>query len=93
MIPPYPCFLIGVPPMMKTALTTLFRSDTSQAVRLPKALELRSSVKKVSITAIGNTRIIAPVGESWALWFEGPGVSEDFMVESEQPADQVREAL
>jgi antitoxin VapB len=78
---------------MKTALTTLFRSNTSQAVRLPKALELPVSVKKVSITAIGNTRIIAPVGDSWALWFEGPGVTEDFMADREQPADQHREGL
>lgn len=47
---------------MTTALTTLVRSNTSQAVRLPKALEFPESVKKVSVTAIGNTRIIAPVG-------------------------------
>lgn len=78
---------------MKTAITTLFRSNTSQAVRLPKALELPASVKKVSITAIGNTRIIAPVGESWALWFDGPGVTDDFMADREQPADQHREGL
>ncbi len=49
---------------MKSAITTLFRSNTSQAVRLPKALELPESVRKVSITAVGNTRIIAPAGES-----------------------------
>lgn len=76
---------------MKSALTTLFRSNTSQAVRLPKALELPDSVKKVSVTAIGNTRIIAPVGESWAVWFDGPGASVDFMIEREQPSDQMRE--
>lgn len=78
---------------MKSAVTTLFRSNTSQAVRLPKALELPESVRKVSITAVGNTRIIAPASESWAVWFDGPAVSEDFMASREQPEDQAREAL
>lgn len=78
---------------MTTALTTLFRSNTSQAVRLPKALELPESVKKVSVTAIGNTRIIAPVGESWAVWFDAPGASADFTEQREQPVDQLREAF
>lgn len=78
---------------MKSALTTLFRSNTSQAVRLPKALELPASVKTVRITAVGNTRIIAPVCDSWDLWFDGDGVSADFMVVREQPADQQREGM
>ena len=78
---------------MKTALTTLFRSNTSQAVRFPKALELPESVKKVSVTAIGNTRIIAPVGESWAVWFDAVGVTADFMDERYQPVDQQREVF
>ena len=78
---------------MKTALTTLFRSNTSQAVRLPKALELPESVKKVSVTAIGNTRIIAPVGESWVVWFDAAGVTADFMDERYQPVDQQRETF
>lgn len=78
---------------MTTARTTLFRSNKTQAVRLPKALELPDSVKNVSITAIGNTRIIAPVAESWLMWFDSPGVSDDFMNDREQPADQLRESL
>ncbi|MDH5327947.1 MAG: antitoxin [Gammaproteobacteria bacterium] len=71
--------------------TTLFKSNKSQAVRLPKAVALPDSVKKVEIVAIGNTRIITPAGESWDQWFDGPGVSEDFMVERDQPEDQHRE--
>jgi antitoxin VapB len=78
---------------MTTALTTLFRSNTSQAVRLPKALEFPESVKKVSVTAIGNTRIIAPVGESWDVWFDDAGATADFMAERDQPVDQQREAF
>lgn len=82
MVSQYPSIGVGI---MKTALTTLFRSNTSQAVLLPKAQELPESVTKVSVTAIGNTRIIAPVGESWAVWFDGAGVTADFMDERNQP--------
>jgi antitoxin VapB len=78
---------------VSSAVTTLFRSNTSQAVRLPKSLELPESVKKVRVTAVGNTRIIAPESESWALWFDGPAVSADFMAHRLQADDQQREAL
>jgi antitoxin VapB len=78
---------------MKTVRTTLFRSNTSQAVRLPKALELPASVKHVSITAVGDTRIIAPVGQSWEAWFAGAQVSADFMAERAQEEDQQRQLL
>ncbi len=78
---------------MKSATTTLFRSNTSQAVRLPRALELPDTVKKVKITAIGNTRVITPLGESWAEWFAGPAVTDDFMSSREQPQDQARDAI
>jgi len=78
---------------MKTARTTVFRSNKTQAVRLPKAVELPAEVTRVEIVALGNTRIITPAGQSWDLWFDGPGVSEDFLIGREQPEDQVREAL
>ncbi|MDI3514685.1 MAG: type II toxin-antitoxin system VapB family antitoxin [Gammaproteobacteria bacterium] len=79
--------------MASSSQTTVFRSNKTQAVRLPKALELPESVKKVTITAIGNTRVIAPVEASWDAWFDGPDVSADFMDTREQPADQSREAF
>lgn len=59
--------------------TTLFKSNKTQALRLPKPVALPDSVKKVDIVAIGNTRIITPAGESWDQWFNGHGVSDDFM--------------
>ena len=73
--------------------TTVFKSNKTQAVRLPKAVALPDSITKVDIVAVGNTRIITPAGESWDQWFDDPGVSEDFMVSREQPADQEREEL
>jgi len=79
--------------MMTTIHTTLFKSNKTQAVRLPKPVALPDSIKKVEIIAIGNTRIITPAGESWDHWFDGPGVSDDFMLDRDQPADQEREML
>lgn len=71
----------------------VFRSNRSQAVRLPKAVALPGDVKRVDVVAIGRTRILTPVGEAWDTWFDGPGASADFMVERRQPAGQEREPL
>ncbi|MDE0154717.1 MAG: type II toxin-antitoxin system VapB family antitoxin [Gammaproteobacteria bacterium] len=72
--------------------STVFKSNKSQAVRLPKPVALPDSVKKVDIVKIGSSRLITPAGESWDAWFDGPGVSDDFMTEREQPETQAREA-
>ena len=68
--------------------TTVFLSNRSQAVRLPKAVALPEDVKKVDVIAVGRTRIITPAGESWDSWFDGDSVSADFMNDREQPAVQ-----
>jgi len=79
--------------LMSTVHTTVFKSNQTQAVRLPKAVALPDSIKKVDIVAVGNVRIISPMGESWNQWFEAEGVSDDFMMQREQPKDQEREAF
>ena len=73
---------------MAIAHTKIFMSNKSQAVRLPKSVELPVSLRKVDIVAIGLKRIITPAGKSWDEWFDSPGISEDFMPSREQPADQ-----
>lgn len=73
--------------------STVFRNNKSQAVRLPKPVALPDSVKKVDIVKLGRARIITPAGESWDVWFDRKGVSEDFMPEREQPDHQERESL
>ncbi|MCI5168262.1 MAG: antitoxin [Candidatus Electrothrix sp. GM3_4] len=78
---------------MTCARTKVFKTNRSQAVRLPKAVSFPESIKEVEITAIGNKRIIAPADQSWDDWFDAPGVSDDFMKEREQPDDQIRETL
>ncbi len=78
---------------MVAVKTRIFKSNKSQAVRLPKAVELPASVKEVRIVAIGNQRIITPAEDSWDDWFDHPRVTDDFMSEREQPEDQSRETL
>lgn len=73
--------------------STVFKSNKSQAIRLPKAVALPDSVKKVEIVKLGRARLIAPAGEVWDSWFEGSGVSEDFMCGREQPEAQQRESF
>lgn len=73
--------------------TTLFMSNRSQAVRLPKAVAMPSDVKRVDVIAIGRARIITPAGEAWDSWFDGDDATADFMAEREQPADQERESF
>lgn len=73
--------------------STLFKSNQSQAVRLPKPVALPATVKKVDIVVLGRARLIAPAGEAWDSWFDADGVSDDFIPQREQPEDQERESL
>ena len=75
------------------AQSTVFKTNKSQAIRLPKPVALPDSVKKVDIVKLGRARLITPAGESWDVWFDRKGVSEDFMSEREQPGHQKRESL
>nr|VFK67931.1 MAG: antitoxin VapB [Candidatus Kentron sp. UNK]VFK73209.1 MAG: antitoxin VapB [Candidatus Kentron sp. UNK] len=71
----------------------LFKTNQNQAIHMPKAVAFPESIKKVSVVAFGNTRIITPIDESWDECFDGPGISDDFMSAREQPGDQIREPL
>ena len=72
---------------------TLFKSNRSQAVRLPKSVALPDDVKRVDVVVIGRTRILTPAGKSWNSWFDGEGVSPDFMSARDQPSDYAREGF
>lgn len=73
--------------------TTVFKSNRSQAVRLPKAVALPDAVKRVEVIRMGQARLIVPVGHGWDDFFAGPGVTDDFMTEHDQPAVQQRDGL
>ncbi len=73
--------------------TKVFKSNQSQAVRLPKAVAFPEDVKDVEIVVVGNSRIVTPVNQSWDSWFDSKSVSDDFMSHREQPEYQERESL
>lgn len=73
--------------------TTVFLSNKSQAVRLPKPVAMPDGVKHVDVIAVGNRRIISPAGTAWDEWFDGGVVASDFMTDRAQPSVQERESL
>lgn len=70
---------------------SVFTTNKSQAVRLPKDVAFPEGVKKVDIIPLGQARLVVPAGSAWDSWFESEGVSDDFMSERDQPADQQRD--
>lgn len=72
---------------------SVFQSNRTQAIRLPKAAAFPDDVKRVDIVSIGRTRIITPEGGIWDTWFDEEGVTADFMTDRDQPAEQERETL
>ncbi len=72
--------------------STVFLSNKSQAVRLPKAVAFPEDVHQVDILKIGRTRVIVPHGRRWDdLFADGPRASDDFLVDREQPVGEERE--
>lgn len=59
--------------------TALFKSNRTQAVRLPRVVAFPDDVKEVEIRIVGNSRVITPVGNPWDDYFErGTRLSNDF---------------
>ncbi|MGE3145374.1 MAG: type II toxin-antitoxin system VapB family antitoxin [Pseudorhodoplanes sp.] len=72
--------------------STVFTSNRSQAVRLPKPVAFPEGVHQVDILKVGRSRVIVPHGKRWDDLFQnGPRVSEDFMTVREQPVAEERE--
>jgi antitoxin VapB len=66
--------------------TRVFKSNRSQAIRLPKSVALPDEVKRVEIIRMGRAWLIVPVGHGWDDFFARLGVTDDFMAERDQPA-------
>ena len=74
--------------------STVFTTNRSQAVRLPKAVAFPEGVHEVEIVKLGHARLVTPVGRRWDDFFlNGPSVSDDFMSERTQPPLEEREPL
>ena len=72
------------------ARTTLFLSNRSQAVRLPKGVAFAEGVREVTILRDGARRIIVPTNAVWDDFFNQPGVD---LGSRDQPAMQERDAF
>ena len=75
-------------------ISTIFINNRTQAVRLPAEVRFPEGVKRVTVRAIGNERIIAPVENTWDSFFmNGLAVSGDFMIERASQQQNEWEAL
>lgn len=72
------------------AQSTVFKSNKTQAIRLPKAVAFPEHVKKVEITPHGAGLLIRPIGASWEDFMKGPRMDADFMKDRDQPMPQDR---
>ena len=73
------------------ARSTVFTTNRSQAVRLPKPVALPAGVRQVEITKMGRSRLISPADQSWDLFFNGPRPEGEFMSKRQQPPAEERE--
>lgn len=74
--------------------STVFKTNRTQAVRLPKQVAFAEGIREVEVITIGQSRIVSPVGKRWDdLFANGPRASADFMRERLQPEPEEREPL
>lgn len=63
-------------------MARLFRSNRSQAVRIPKDMEFPPTVSDVDIIEHGAVRILVPKSLTWEDWVKfGPRFTEDFSID------------
>lgn len=72
--------------------SSVFKSNKSQAVRLPKPVALPEHVTRVDVIRQGAARLLVPAGEGWAQFFSSPGIDGDFLVDRKQPPPQQRKS-
>lgn len=71
-----------------SATTSLFLSNRTQAVRLPKDVAFPDHVREVVILKEGERRVIVPRDRVWDDFFDQPGID---LPDRDQPAAQERE--
>jgi len=70
--------------------TTLFQTNRSQAVRLPKDVAFPPDVREVRIFRDGPRRVIVPANAGWDDFFDAPGID---LGNRDQPLVQTRESF
>ena len=61
----------------------IFRSNRSQAVRIPKDMEFPDDLKKVLVRRVGKAIMLVPKGAEWDVFLSMLPADSDFMA----PAD------
>jgi len=85
---------VGYTWIIAVTSSTVFTSNRSQAVRLPKAVAFPDNVHQVDILKIGQSRVIVPQGKRWDDLFQnGPRLTDDFTGKREQPSTEQRESF
>ncbi len=82
-------YILYIPESAMTK-TTLFQSNRTQAVRLPKDVAFPEGVRSVTVLREGNRRVIVPSDAVWDEFFAAPGVD---LGERDQPPAQDRDAF
>jgi antitoxin VapB len=76
------------------ARSTVFVTNRSQAVRLPKPVAFPEGVDHVDILAVGQSRVLTPAGKRWDDFFlHTPKASADFMTKRDRNSPEEREPL
>lgn len=71
-------------------VTRLFRSNRTQAVRLPKDVAFPRD-GEVVIAVEGESRVITPVDAAWGRWFDLADALAGSFPDREQPPAQERD--
>lgn len=73
---------------------TVFKNNSTQAVRLPVDARFPEGVKKVNVRIVGQDRILTPVSNTWDSFFlSNESVTDDFMQERASQRQSERETL
>ncbi len=70
--------------------TTLFQTNRSQAVRLPKDVAFPAHVREVTILKEGMRRVITPANAVWDDFFASAGAD---IADRDQPPAQERDSF
>ncbi|WP_102797467.1 type II toxin-antitoxin system VapB family antitoxin [Bowmanella denitrificans] len=73
---------------------TVFKNNSTQAVRLPVDARFPEGVRKVNVRIVGQDRILTPVDNTWDSFFlSNEWVSDDFMPERASQTQSERESF
>lgn len=76
------------------ARSTVFKTNCTQSIRLPKSVAFPDEVRDVEIIRLGHSRPITPAERRWDdLFLNEPVACEDFMNVREQFAVEERKLL